>query len=67
MLKVTTQGGETKELEFRQGMKVEDALKSAGMEATKRATISVNGRSAGNRTQLNDSDIVVVTPKVKNG
>ena len=67
MIKVTTQGAETKELPYQQGMNVGVALKAAGVEPSKKATITVNGKDAKLKTVLNEGDIVVITPKVGNG
>lgn len=69
MLKVTTMGGETLEVEYQQGMLVKDVLKSvkADEEATKKATISVNGEDADLETMVEDGSLVIVTPKVGNG
>lgn len=67
MIKVATQGGETKEIAYREGMKVGDALKAAGIELAKNATLSVNGKDAKPGNLMADSALVVVTPKIKNG
>ena len=67
MIKVTTQGGETKSVSYKSGMMVGDALKDAGIEATKKATITVDGKDAGLKTLVNDNSLIVITPKIANG
>lgn len=67
MVKVTTQGEKTKEVDYKEGMSVGDALKAAGIKMSEKATISVNGKDADPETILKDGEHVVVTPKVSNG
>ena len=67
MIKVASQGKETKELEYQQGMTVDACLKAAGIDPGKGVTITVNGKDAVPGDTLKDGDMVVVTPKVKNG
>ncbi len=67
MIKVTTQGGETKSINYRDGMKVGDALKEAGIETTKKATITIDGKDANPKTPVNDGSLIVITPKISNG
>jgi len=66
-VKVTTQGGETKEIPFTEKMRVADALKAAGIEPSKKATITVGGKDADLKTIVNDDDLVVITPPISNG
>ncbi len=67
MIKVTTQGGETKSVNYKNDMTVGDALKDAGIETTKKATITVDGKDAGLKNLVNDASLIVVTPKIANG
>lgn len=67
MIKVACQGKETKDLEYKQGMTVDSCLRAAGIDPAKDATITVNGKDAVPGYTLKDGDMVVVTPKVKNG
>lgn len=67
MIKVATQGGEVKEIKYTEGMRVNDAIKAAGVKANKKATITVNGKDAKAQNPVKDGDTVVVTPKVSNG
>ncbi|MBU1179920.1 hypothetical protein KJ885_03180 [Patescibacteria group bacterium] len=66
-VKVTAQGGETREVGYVAGMKVEDVLKSAGVEPTKRATMTVGDQEVTGDTEVQPDDHLVVTPKVSNG
>ena len=67
MLKVATQGQETKEVPYTEGMRVSDALQAAGIEASKKATITVGGKDAKLKTSVKDQDLVIITPKISNG
>ena len=66
-VKVTTQGGETQEVEYTEKMRVSGALKEAGIQKSRKATISVGGKDASLKTVVNDGDHIVVTPKISNG
>lgn len=67
MLKVTTQGGEVKEVRFVAGMSVKTAMNVAEIKPGKKATITVNGKDARPKSRVKDGDIIVVTPKISNG
>ena len=70
MIAVAKHGEEMKEIAHREGMTVTDALREADITTTeKEDTISVNNEPVKNpaETELADENIVVVTPKPKNG
>lgn len=68
MIKVTTMGGETKKVDYKgEGMTVADVLEKAEIEATDKATISVNGEDAMMETIVADEALVVITPNISNG
>lgn len=67
MLKITTQGGDTKEVDHSDGMSIKDALDKAGIELKPKATLTVNGKDAGVGDTVEDNAIVVITPNVSNG
>lgn len=67
-LKVATQGGEVRELNYSDNLAtVADALVAAGLETNPKATLSVNNEDATPETPVKDNDLVVLTPKVSNG
>lgn len=68
-VKVATQGGEVRELEYYPDnlATVSDALKAAGLEVSEKATLSVNNEEATTETPVKDNDLVVVTPNISNG
>ncbi len=67
MIKVTTQGGKTQSVQFKDGMLVSDVLKLAKIELTIEASITVNNEDADLETKITDNDLVVLIPKVSNG
>lgn len=67
MIKITTQGAETKEAKYGEGMSVKDALGSAGIELKPKATLTVNGKDAGVDDVVEDNAIIIITPNVSNG
>lgn len=66
-VKVTTGMGETQEVSYVAGMNVEDVLRVAGVEPTKKATMTVDNEEVTEDTEVSDDDHLVVTPKVSNG
>lgn len=66
-VKVVTQGGEGKEIEYTEGMTVFVALTEAGADLKKEATVTVNGRDVAMDFPLKAEDMLVVTPKIANG
>lgn len=66
MIKVSG-GGKVAEIPVAEKMTVADALKTADITPSKKATISVNNVDATLKTPVKDEDIVVVTPRPKNG
>lgn len=67
-IKVTTLGGNVSDLNYSDNLAtVGDALKAAGVEPDKKATVTVNGQPAKLDQPVKDNDLVVVTPKIANG
>lgn len=67
MLKITTQGGETKEIDYKAGMQVKDVLEAVEMKASEKATITVDGNDAELNSSVGEDSLVVVTPNISNG
>ena len=67
MIRVATQGGETTQVDYVDGMTLKDVYKAADIKPTKKATVTVNGDEVAPDAPVNDEDVVVLTPKVSNG
>jgi hypothetical protein len=74
MLKVTVQGGKTKEVPYKAGMTCGDVLRAAEVTKTSKATVSINGKKVKGflgffwkKTPVADDSLIVVTPNISNG
>lgn len=71
MIKVTVQGGETKEVAFTKDITIGVVLKEAKVTNLATATVSVNGKKAKGfgwkNAKVPDNALVVVTANVGNG
>ena len=66
MVRMTTLGGEVKELSFFGG-KISDYASRAGVALDEKVTVSSNGKTATPDTPVQDQDLVIVAPKISNG
>jgi len=48
-------------------MTVAKALEAAEIKPGEKVTITVNGKPADLKTKVNENDLIVVTPKLKDG
>ena len=65
-VRLTTLGGEVKDLSFFRGT-IGDYASRSGVALDERVTVSRNGDTATPETPVQDQDLVIVAPKISNG
>ncbi|MBI4262286.1 hypothetical protein HY624_02060 [Candidatus Uhrbacteria bacterium] len=67
VIKVTTLGGDVKEVDFVEGKDVAYYLGKAGAQLGEKSTVSVDGKPATVKDPVPENAVLIVAPKISNG
>lgn len=67
MPRLVVMGEEEKKILYKEGMTVEDAIKSAMKEIPRNVTVTIDGKEANMDDEIREDSELIVTPKAKGG